>query len=169
MTDNRTELLRVRLTKAEHDALAEKAAAAGYDHSTFVRVSCGLQAAPSRQDPRPAGAAAWEQVSRIINNLQQVARVALEVDRPPLLEAATWFDEHLARAMREGAELSGINLRSLKGHGRQLNTLAAEANAKRTATSDTAQAAHDIAAEAADIIKPALIALGWIQPEQNEG
>lgn len=166
---NRTELLRVRLTKAEHDALAEKAAAAGYDHSTFVRVSCGLQAAPTRQDPRPAGAAAWEQVSRIINNLQQIARVALEVDRPPLVEAAAWLDGHLARALREGADLAGIDLRALKAHGRKLNAIAAEANAKRAASGETAQAAYDLAAEVADLIRPALAALGWINPEQAEG
>lgn len=169
MSKRRRFVIPVRLNAAELASVEEQATAAAVDRSAFIRWKLCGSPLPAKQDPTTKGAEVWEQVSRLLNNTQQIGRFVLDLDRPAFLKAATWLDTHYTRGLREGVALEGVNLRELRAIGRKLNRIAADVNSKRTATEGEAQAAYDLAAEAADLLRPALVQLGWITNGQAEG
>lgn len=84
-SNGRTERVDVRLTPAEAQALAERAAAFGASVSDFVRLrALGADAAaPVRRRMPEDAAAAVRQLSAIGNNLNQIARFAHSHDLVP--------------------------------------------------------------------------------------
>jgi hypothetical protein len=70
----RSVLVGVRLTAAEAADLASRAAAVGMQPGVYLRVSC-LSKDPPRPVP-PINRTAWEQLSRLAANLNQLAHHA---------------------------------------------------------------------------------------------